>query len=317
MPNGSSDTVCNSSGNETFQEVVQTRLSRRDFIGGSLAAAATASLAGGVGSLLSAVPLSAKSWHHFPLLGFQGIPVSSADTVEVPPGYTAKVLIAWGDPVSNGPAFKPDASNTAAEQALQWGMHNDGVVYFPIDGSRHGLLVQNNEYTDDVPAVYRWHRELESGKNQQVAQRPRRLCHRDHPEEPPTAITGWRRWEADGRRATKRMASCPPIDLCATHHRHDADPDWRTAGAAGEPLPIRLDYQRRSDRSPGARHDQQLRHGIYALGHLPGMRRELQRLLPKERDADRLGAPLRHQRRGGGLPLAHDRQAVQRRRRTQ
>ena len=50
-------------------------------------------------------------------------------------GYTAEVLIAWGDPVSDGPAFKPDASNSAADQALQWGMHNDGVVYFPIDGS--------------------------------------------------------------------------------------------------------------------------------------------------------------------------------------
>ena len=60
-----------------------------------------------------------------------------------------KCLIAWGDPVSNGPAFKPDASNSAADQALQWGMHNDGVVYFPINGSSRGLLVQNNEYTDD------------------------------------------------------------------------------------------------------------------------------------------------------------------------
>ena len=29
-------------------------------------------------------------------------------------------------------------------------MHNDGIVYFPIKGSRRGLLVQNNEYTDDV-----------------------------------------------------------------------------------------------------------------------------------------------------------------------
>ena len=29
-------------------------------------------------------------------------------------------------------------------------MHNDGVVYFPINGSARGLLVQNNEYTDDV-----------------------------------------------------------------------------------------------------------------------------------------------------------------------
>jgi hypothetical protein len=38
----------------------------------------------------------------------------------------------------------------AADQARQWGMHNDGVVFFPINGSSdHGLLVQNNEYTDD------------------------------------------------------------------------------------------------------------------------------------------------------------------------
>ncbi len=58
------------------------------------------------------------------------------------------MLIAWGDPVSNGPAFAPDASNTAAEQAEQWGMHNDGLAYFPIEGSRRGLLVQNHEYFD-------------------------------------------------------------------------------------------------------------------------------------------------------------------------
>ena len=84
-------------------------------------------------------------------LGFTAIPVSSADAVVVPPGYTARVLIAWGDPVSDGPAFAPDASNSAADQAQQWGMHNDGVVYFPIrNSSREGLLVQNSEYTDDV-----------------------------------------------------------------------------------------------------------------------------------------------------------------------
>ena len=84
-------------------------------------------------------------------LGFTAIPTSSADTVVVPPGYTARVLIAWGDPVSDGPAFAPDASNSAADQAQQWGMHNDGVVYFPIRrSSREGLLVQNSEYTDDM-----------------------------------------------------------------------------------------------------------------------------------------------------------------------
>jgi secreted PhoX family phosphatase len=138
----------NNSGNRAFREVIEARMSRRGFLGGSLAGAAALSL-GGVSALMKAVPAAARS-HGRPLLGFAGIPVSEADTVVVPPGYTAKVLIAWGDPVSNGPSFNEDASNSAADQALQWGMHNDGVVYFPINGSTRGLLVQNNEYTDDV-----------------------------------------------------------------------------------------------------------------------------------------------------------------------
>jgi hypothetical protein len=140
------DIVSNTSRTQAFDAVVAARLSRRGFLGGGLAAAASL---GGIGALLGAMPAPARA-QGGPLLGFQGIPVSAADEVVVPPGYSARVLIAWGDPVSNGPAFHQDASNSAAEQAQQWGMHNDGVVYFPIDGSRRGLLVQNNEYTDDV-----------------------------------------------------------------------------------------------------------------------------------------------------------------------
>jgi secreted PhoX family phosphatase len=139
------DSVSNPSKNPHFNEVVAARMSRRSFLGGSVAAAALG--LGGVGSLLEAVPARASG--HRSLLGFTGIPVSTADTVVVPKGYTARVLIAWGDPIADGPEFRQDASNSAAEQARQWGMHNDGLVYFPIDGSRHGLLVQNHEYTDD------------------------------------------------------------------------------------------------------------------------------------------------------------------------
>lgn len=146
MPAFEEEEVSNFSDNETFEEVIAARLSRRNLLGGGLGAAAAAAL-GGVGSLLSATP--AQAGLPASLLGFEGIPVSSADTVTVPPGYTARVLIAWGDPVSNGPAFKPDASNTAAEQAQQWGMHNDGLVFFPLRRSEWGLLVENNEYTDD------------------------------------------------------------------------------------------------------------------------------------------------------------------------
>jgi secreted PhoX family phosphatase len=156
------DNVSNNSNNQTFQEVIEARVSRRSFLGGGLATAAALSL-GGVGALLKAVPASAQNRGRQPLLGFQGIPVSDADTVVVPVGYTAEVLIAWGDPVSNGPEFKQDASNSAADQARQWGMHNDGLVYFPIDGSRRGLLVQNHEYTDDgllfTDGVANWNQE--------------------------------------------------------------------------------------------------------------------------------------------------------------
>ena len=87
-----------------------------------------------------------------PKLGFKGVPTSTADKLIVPEGYTATAFLAWGEPVGlagNMPAFKDDASNTAAEQAAQLGMHHDGMHYYALDGSRRGLLVMNHEYTDD------------------------------------------------------------------------------------------------------------------------------------------------------------------------
>ncbi len=144
------DIISNPTNSETFEEVIEKRFSRRGFVGGLLAAGAITAL-GGVDSVLAAVPKRTPAGSTAnPLLGFQGIPVSELDDLVVPPGYTAEVLIRWGDPVSNGPAFSGDASNSADDQALQWGMHNDGMVYFPLQGSKRGLLVVNSEYTDDV-----------------------------------------------------------------------------------------------------------------------------------------------------------------------
>lgn len=86
-------------------------------------------------------------------LGFTGVPVSTADRVTVPVEYEVQVLYRWGDAVgavAAAPAFKTDGANTWEEQALQAGMHHDGMAYFPIDGNpRHGLLAINHEYTDD------------------------------------------------------------------------------------------------------------------------------------------------------------------------
>jgi secreted PhoX family phosphatase len=35
------------------------------------------------------------------------------------------------------------------DQALQMGMHHDGIHFYPLDRSGRGLLAMNHEYTDD------------------------------------------------------------------------------------------------------------------------------------------------------------------------
>ena len=78
-------------------------------------------------------------------LGFTSVPVSSDDTLVVPPEYEAQVLYRWGDSVGSGtgaPPFRSDASNSWDEQSLQAGMHHDGMAFFPMDGNpRHLSLI--------------------------------------------------------------------------------------------------------------------------------------------------------------------------------
>jgi len=128
---------------ETLDQVIGRRFSRRAVLKGSLAVAATAF----VGTGRPAGTVAA------PLVGFSQVPVSRQDALVVPPGYVAQVVYSWGDPVSAGPKFRNDASNSAADQALQAGMHHDGMHFFPLpkgsDSSSHGLLAVNHEYTDD------------------------------------------------------------------------------------------------------------------------------------------------------------------------
>ena len=88
-----------------------------------------------------------------PTLGFKAVPASAVDRVTVPDGYVATPLAPWGEPVGIAgrmPPFKFDASNTAAEQAVQMGMHHDGIHFYALDGSRRGLLALNQEYTDEA-----------------------------------------------------------------------------------------------------------------------------------------------------------------------
>ena len=131
---------------------------RRTLLRGGLAGTVTGLLAplSGVAALAASAGCASMAGGSGPLLGFKSVPVSTADTITVPEGYSAQFIAAWGEPVGlsgENPAFKPDGSNSAAEQEAQLGMHHDGIHFFkhPLmpTSSVAGLLVMNHEYADD------------------------------------------------------------------------------------------------------------------------------------------------------------------------
>lgn len=159
IDNSGIDPITNFSNNPSFQDVVHARMARRSFLKGSLAAAVSGILGVGLTACSSsdtAEPLPPVNVAPAPsLLGFTAIAANRADAVTVPAGYTAKPFLAWGTPITDTyPAFLEDATNTAAEQAMQMGMNHDGMHFFPIDmrnggeSSTEGLLVMNHEYVE-------------------------------------------------------------------------------------------------------------------------------------------------------------------------
>ncbi|RZI96046.1 MAG: PhoX family phosphatase [Variovorax sp.] len=92
-----------------------------------------------------------------PKLGFKAVPKSLADTVSVPPGYSATVLYALGDPLtSSTPAYRNDGSDTDFDNRA--GDHHDGMEFYGLNAAGtardakatdRGLLVMNHEALTD------------------------------------------------------------------------------------------------------------------------------------------------------------------------
>jgi hypothetical protein len=126
---------------------------RRVVLRGSLGVALSALYAPLVAGCAASAPASNAGKPVEPSIGFKGIAVDATDRLVVPEGYVASVIAAWGEPIGVPgpmPAWKGDGSHTAAEQAVQMGMHHDGINYYPLEGSSaRGLLCMNHEYTDD------------------------------------------------------------------------------------------------------------------------------------------------------------------------
>jgi hypothetical protein len=75
-----------------------------------------------------------------------------ADKVTVPAGYSARVLMSWGDSLTAAAHWDTTGAMDEATQMRTFGAHNDGMHFFPFPASGksagRGLLVVNHEYCD-------------------------------------------------------------------------------------------------------------------------------------------------------------------------
>jgi len=166
----------NRSGNRTFQEVLQARLSRRNLLARSAvlsAAGFVTTVAGNklmeqravaaVGPASNAVDVDAdavarrRRRGNRPLLQFNPVPVAegSGPVPSISSDYEYQVLIPWGTPIDpNGgvPEYdgNPNTRPTAAQQAELVGIGHDGMHFFELGNGRerneHGMLAINHEF---------------------------------------------------------------------------------------------------------------------------------------------------------------------------
>jgi secreted PhoX family phosphatase len=131
----------------SIKELLELRLSRRQFSTAAIASGISTAMVPG---LMTACAREDPPTDRSPGLTFDEVASSASAEDVLPPGYSRQVLISWGDPLfGDAPAFD-FANQTAAAAELQFGYNNDYTAYLPIDPSEprsdHGLLVINHEY---------------------------------------------------------------------------------------------------------------------------------------------------------------------------
>ena len=141
------DIGSNRSANRPLLELARTRMSRRTALKGFVTTAAVGALGG---TLTSRFALAAEGGPS--TLGFTPLEQVIKDDHQVAPGYTAKILMRWGDPVlADAPEWAPE-EQSGESQAKQFGYNNDYLAFFPLPRGSHsserGLLHVNFEYTN-------------------------------------------------------------------------------------------------------------------------------------------------------------------------
>ena len=151
----------NRSSNPQFGEVLAAGLQRRGLLRGGVAGALGAMFAplaltacsGGDDDIVMSPVAPPPAAPAPTILGFSAVAKTSADRSTVPPGYSARTLIACGDPLAaTVPAFKNDGTDTNYDQRS--GDCHDGIQYFGLSAtgtrdtasSSRALLAMNHEY---------------------------------------------------------------------------------------------------------------------------------------------------------------------------
>lgn len=137
---------------KTFRDVLDARLSRRGF----LATGAAAGVVGVAGcseatvsdAATTSTPQQAAS------VSFTEITRDVTDTIAYPDGYTADLVIRWGDALfDDSPVFDP-MNQSAASQERLFGYNNDYLGFVELERSEgrvtRGILCANHEYTNTV-----------------------------------------------------------------------------------------------------------------------------------------------------------------------
>lgn len=162
------DEVSNKTSNRPFEEVLKVSASRRKFMSGGMALAATSFIAPSIAKASQSI--KGKNlyndddhkfgWHENRLdskrrrIDFEPVPVAlgTGPVPQISPDYEYDVLIPWGTPLVSGieeysgdPLTRP----TATEQESMVGIGHDGMHFFPARGRRRnieGILAINHEF---------------------------------------------------------------------------------------------------------------------------------------------------------------------------
>jgi secreted PhoX family phosphatase len=121
-----------------FEVLADKALSRRSFLGASLAFGASAFVMGA--GVIRPAEAAGR-------IGFKQVAANTLDEITIPEGYNWNILASWGDPLwSKGPEFDPVTRGTGESQELSFGDNTDGMAVFDL-GERTVIAI-NNEYVN-------------------------------------------------------------------------------------------------------------------------------------------------------------------------